>query len=300
MSTSLALLELTEEITSALDKKSTIGVFIDLKKAFDTIDHTLLLEKLRQYGVRGVANDWLSSYMENRLQYVSFGDTDSTLRNVICGVPQGSILGPKLFIPYINDICNVSPVLKFILFADDTNIFCSRSDIVQLSIIVSNELDKLSEWFAVNKLSLNLSKTNFMLFTNCRREQNVNISINTCEIDTVYKTKFLGVGLVIDSKLNWKDHVAMVKSRLLKSLAIMHKAKHLLDRRSGMILYFPLFLPYLSYCCEVWGNTYSSNIKKCVCIAKKAVRIVSLSVYVRKLIVVIFFAIILQNTFNIS
>ena len=194
----------------------------------------MLLEKLRHYGVRGVANDWLSSYLENRLQYVSFGDIDSTLRNVICGVPQGSILGPKLFILYINDICNVSPVLKFILFADDTNMFCSGRDIVQLSIIVSNELDKLKEWFAVNKLSLNLSKTNFMLLTNCRREQNVNISINNCEIEMVYKTKLLGV--VIDRKWNWKDHVAMVKSKLSKSMAIMHKAKHLLGRRSGMIL----------------------------------------------------------------
>ena len=143
------------------------------------------------------------------MQYVSFGDTDSILRNVICGVPHGSILGPKLFILYINDICNVSPVLKFILFADDTNIFCSGSDIVQLSIIVSNELDKLNEWFAVNKLSLNLSKTNFMLFTNSRRDQNVSIRIKNCEIDMVYKTKFLGA--MLDSKLNWKDHVAMVK-----------------------------------------------------------------------------------------
>ena len=132
------------------------------------------------------------------MQYVSFGDTDSTMRNVICGVPQGSILGPKLSILYINDICNVSPVLKFILFADDTNIFCSGSDIVKLSIIVSNELDKLNEWFAVNKLSLNLSKNNFMIFTNCRREHNVNISINNYEIDMVYKTKLLGV--VNDSK----------------------------------------------------------------------------------------------------
>ena len=176
------------------------------------------------------------------------------------------------FILYINDISNVSPVLKFILFADDTNIFCSGSDIVQLSIIVSNELDKLNEWFAVNKLSLNLSKTNFMLFTNSRRDQNISISINNCEIDMVYKTKFLGV--MIDSKLNWKDHVAMVKSKLSKSIAIMRKAIHLLDRRSGMILYFSLFLPYISYCCEVWGNTYSSNIKMCIYCKKKAVRIV--------------------------
>ena len=172
----------------------------------------MLLAKLRHYGVRVVANDWLSSYLDNRLQYVSFCDTDSTLRNVICGVPQGSVLGPKLFILYINYICNVSPVLKFILFADDTNIFSSGSDIVQLSIIVSNELDILNEWFAVNKLSLNLSKTNFMIFTNCRRDQHVNISIHNCEIDMVYKTKFLGV--LVDSKLNWKDHVAMVKSKL--------------------------------------------------------------------------------------
>ena len=152
--------------------------------------------------------------------------------------------GPEIVYMYVNDICNVSPVLELFPFADDTHIFCSGSDIVQLSIIVSNELNKLSEWFAVNKLSLNLSNTDFMLFTNCRREQNVNISINNCEIDMVYKTKFLGV--VIYSKLNLKDHVAIVKSKLSKSIAIMHKAKHLLDRRSGMILYLSLFLPYLS------------------------------------------------------
>ena len=116
---------------------------------------------------------------------------------------------------YVNDICIISPVLKFIIFADDTNLFCSESDNVQQSIIASNELDKLNEWFAVNKLSLNLSKTNFMLFTNCRRDQNVSISINNCEIDMVYKTKLLGV--MIDSKSNWKDHVAMVKSKLSKT-----------------------------------------------------------------------------------
>ena len=104
-----------------------------------------------------------------------------------------------------------------------------------------------------------------MLFTNCRRVQNVSISINNCEIDMVYKTKFLGV--MIDTQLNWKDHVAMFKSKLSKSIASMLKAKQVLDRRSGMILYFSLFLPY---CCEVWGNTYSSNIKNVYILQKKS------------------------------
>ena len=134
MSTSLALLELTEEITSDLyHKKCTIGVFIDLKKAFDTIDHGILLTKLNHYGIRGVANNWLTSYLYNRQQYVNINDHESDMANVVCGVPQGSILGPKLFILYINDICNTSSLLKFILFADDTTIFWSGSDITELS-----------------------------------------------------------------------------------------------------------------------------------------------------------------------
>ena len=134
MSTSLALSELTEEITSALDhKKCTIGVFIDLKKAFDTIDHGILLTKLNHYGIRGVANNWLTSYLYNIQQYVNINDHESDMANVVCGVPQGSILGPKLFILYINDICNTSSLLKFILFADDTTIFWSGRDLTELS-----------------------------------------------------------------------------------------------------------------------------------------------------------------------
>ena len=127
-STSMALLNypVTENITTALDpKKCTIGVFIDLKKPFDTIDHHLLLRKLEAYGIRGMANEWLKSYLHNRLQYVSIENNNSDLLNVICGVPQGSILGPKLVILYINDLCNITTLLKFNLFTDDTIISCS-------------------------------------------------------------------------------------------------------------------------------------------------------------------------------
>ena len=170
MSASLALMELTEEITTALyDKKVTVGVFIDLKKAFDTIYHNLLLKNWHIMGLEVLlANDWLASYSSNRKQYVSIDECNSDLLNILCGVPQGSILGPKRFVLYVNDICNISKILKFVLFADDTNIFCSGHDAMQLSRYIGNELDKLSVWFAVNKLILNVSKTHFMVFGNSK------------------------------------------------------------------------------------------------------------------------------------
>ena len=123
-STSVAIIDLIENISGMLGQRiSTIGIFIDLKKAFDTINHEILLKKLDFYGIRGIVNDWLCSYLSNRKQFVMLDNTESSLLNVICGVPQGSILGPKLFILYINDIVQVSDILKLIIFADDTNAF---------------------------------------------------------------------------------------------------------------------------------------------------------------------------------
>ena len=165
----------------------------------------MLLKKLAHYGVRGVANKWRASYLSNRKQYVSIDECNSDLLNVLCGVPQGSILGPKLFILYVNYICNISKILKFVLFADDTTIFCSGHDDMQLSRDLSNELDKLSVWFAVNKLILNVSKTNFMVFGNSKqRNTTLQFSIKNSKIKRVYVTKFLGI--LIDDRLNWKEH----------------------------------------------------------------------------------------------
>ena len=215
MSTSLAILELVENITTSIDDcKSTVGIFIDLKKAFDTVDHDILIKKLDHYGVRGVANRWICSYLMNRSQYVCINDTSSECMKVTCGVPQGSILGPALFILYINDTCNVSMLMKSIVFADDTNFFYSGDNLSQVCETVSTELDKLHSWFQVNKLSLNVAKTNFMIFGNKQCEDNHVVSINGMNIKRVYVTKFLG--LHIDSHLNWGEHINRIKSKISK------------------------------------------------------------------------------------
>ena len=176
-STYMALMDLVENICELIDKKKYVmGIFIDLKKAFDTIDHTILLDKLYHYGIRGISNDWVKSYLKNRKQFVQYDDAISDCKEIVCGVPQGSILGPKLFILYINDICNISELMKFVLFADDTNILCKHDNYLSLCDLVNTELIKLSKWFSVNKLSLNIRKTSYMLFGN----RHVNDAIQIC------------------------------------------------------------------------------------------------------------------------
>ena len=129
----------------------------------------------------------------NRYQYVTINGTNSDYMNVLCGVPQGSILGPILFILYINDMCNVFTLLKPIFFADDTNLFYSGKDIDELCSAVSIEFDKLCRWFQVNKLSLNTSKTNFMVFTNRSYDDTYTVCMNGLNLSRVFVTEFLGV-----------------------------------------------------------------------------------------------------------
>ena len=152
----------------------------------------------------------------------------------------------------------MSNILELILFADDTNILCTGDNFHTLCKTVCIELDKLNKWFSLNKLSLNVFKTNYMIFCNKKVPDNVNISINNIEIEQVFDTKFLGV--VIDHNFSWKEHIKKVSSKLSKPLAILYKAKHLLSKHCLYTLYCSLFLPYINYCSEIWGNTYVTNL----------------------------------------
>ena len=225
--TSHALIDLHKQLNKSI---SAIGVFIELKKVFDTIDHTLLLQKLNRYGIRGIANAWLDSCLKESSQYVFYNNKNSDQMNMCCGVPQGSILGPKLFILYINDMVNVSTIDKFIIFADDTNLFCTSKDIVSLSVTICNELMELEKGLALNKLPLNISITNHMIFCKGQVEQNIQISFGNKLINKVNETKFLW--FIIDDQLNWHDHIKQIVSKLHKNYYVIKRASRLLSTSS--------------------------------------------------------------------
>ena len=219
-SVSLALTEFVEKVTSAMDKShTTICVFIDLKKAFDTVDHNILLSKLQCSGVRGLALEWIKRYLSNRRQYVCYNNSNSEFKEIKCGVPQGTILGPLLFIFYTNDMCDVSKLLHIILFADDTKCFYSASNIDDVTNVVNNELKQLGLWFRANKLSLNVNKTNFIMFNNKKQSRtDVHIVLNGTNIEQVTNTNFLGV--TIDENLTWREHIKMVETKVSKKLCM--------------------------------------------------------------------------------
>ena len=192
-------------------------------------------------------------------------------------MPQGSILGPLLFLLYINDLCNVSKALDFILFADDTDIIFSHNDPNQLMEIVNNELTKLSSCFQANKLSMNIKKANFILFKAKQSKQKLDLhfSINGIEIDRVNEVLFLGV--ILDEHLSWKSQIQNVATKVSKSVGIIYKSSFCLNKTSLCTLYYSLVYPYLHYCANVCGSTYQSNLKRLINLQKRVIRIASRS-----------------------
>jgi len=213
----------------------------------------------------------------NRKQYVHYNGVDSDYKPITCGVPQGSILGPLLFILYINDIVNYSDILKFILFADDTNVFHSHKQMSELVKSVNYELEKLSEWFRSNKLSLNVQKTNYIIFTNKKIPEDDQLTLDGRKLERVVSTKFLGV--VIDERLNWAEHVNYISIKISKSLGVLGRVKHILSSSSLLMLYHTMIFPYLNYCNIIWGCAKPTVINKLTVLQKRAVRLVTRSSY---------------------
>ena len=276
LSTEMALLMAIDRITDAIDnKRHTIGLFLDLKKAFDTVNIPILLRKLETYGIRGNGLSWFKSYLSNRKQSVKYYDSISSALPVTIGVPQGSILGPLLFIIYINDMPNVLNSLYPIIFADDTTLFASGPNVEEVLECFAAELPLLVQWFSSNKLSLNLSKTQYIVFTTSPQVRGIdfNFKIGDALITRVNKTKFLGV--YIDDQLRWGCHIDHVSSKIRKSLGVLKKAGRLLSDDTLKTLYYTMVYPYFSYCNIVWGRASATLLKRLVSLQKRAIRIIA-------------------------
>ena len=235
-SAALALITLVDKISSALESgEFAIGLFLDFSKAFDTINYDILFMKMHHYGIRGCTLNWFKSYLSNRKQYVSYHNVCSSLKPIICGVPQGSILGPLLFLIYVNDIAFVSQSLFTVMFADDTNAIITHKNLSTLEEQCNSEMKKISNWVNANKLSLNVKKTQYMLFKGRKKiGSGPNIIVNGAKIDRTDQSKFLGV--IISDNLSWQPHIDYISKKISKSIGILYRLSKLVDKSTLMSL----------------------------------------------------------------
>ena len=239
-SAAMALITLVDRISMALENgEFTLGLFLDFSKAFDTINYEIMYMKLFHYGIRGCALDWFKSYLTNRKQYVYYNGVCSSSLPVICGVPQGSILGPLLFLIYVNDIAYVSDYLFTVMFADDTNALISHKSVIALEEICNNEIVKLLDWVNANKLSLNVKKTQYIIFKGKKTiVEERGIFVNNTRIQKTAQTKFLGV--IISESLSWHQHIAFISKKVSKSIGILYRLSNFFNKASLISLYYSL------------------------------------------------------------
>ena len=243
------------------------------------MSHDILLRKLEAYGIKNNVIRLIKSYLSDRKQYVQFSDGKSDVKGVLHGVPQGSILGPLFYIIYANDFSRASELLFTIMFADDTSVFIEGQSCENVCQLLNKELEKCDIWIKANKLTLNLKKkTHFMIFHRSRiKSEDVQITIRNENIKETNSIKFLGI--IVDNKLKWHEHIIYIKNKVSRAIGIIYKARKYANKQTVKQMYYTFAFPYLIYCCEIWRNTSHTYLDPLIKCQKKIIRIMTFSQY---------------------
>ena len=280
-STSQAVLSVTELLHSAISSnKYSIAMFLDLSKAFDTVDKNILIEKLSSYGLGENVIKLINNYMTERCMYIPNQYKSSNVKNINnldLGVPQGSTLGPLLFILYVNDIGDiVNDMSNVIMYADDTTIIVTDKNLKNAEKCANIVMRNMYNYFCTNKLSINAKKTKYMVFSpRVRKKENLDceILLNNKEVERVCVFKFLGV--MIDEDLNWRKHKLYISSKITRNIGILYKSRHILNYRELLNMYNSFILPYLLYCLPAWGGSITSKSDPIIKVQNRIIRVMT-------------------------
>ena len=263
------------------ERKVAVGVFLDLAKAFDSLDRKKLFTKLNYYGITGTALRWFESYLCDRRQYARYNGELSDEAVCNYGVPQGGILPSILFITYINDIVRcVGGGAELVMYADDTTVYASGASVEECTTKIIGALNNINEWMENNSLALNTQKSTYMVF---KRKQNRIVSVedsvrvNGTSLERVECMKFLGVTL--DENLLWNKHVNIINNKISKYVLIFYRLRNSLTFSSMKLMYDSLVLPNLTYCSSIWGGCYKTYVRTLEMLQRKIVRLISFSSY---------------------
>ena len=235
--------------------KTPTNLYLDFSKTFHTLVHSVLLHKCKHYGIDGLAYKLIESYLENRKQYVEFNAERSDIKSSKNRVPQGSILGPLLFLIYINDLSNASHVFDCLMYADDTTLFCCLEDITSINKqdVINEQLHRIHDWLTANGLKLNTTKSKYIMFR--KQNKNIrlfNIHINNINIESVQNFNFLGLHL--SSDMTWNFHINEVSKKISRNIGILKKLQLIVPNNILLTIYNTLILPHINDCLLSWDS----------------------------------------------
>ena len=273
-----ALTNMIDLWLNAIDNGQMVGVvLVDFKKAFDLVDHRILLNKLEIYGIKDEALLWFNTYLTNRKQQVTINNNKSDLKNISCGVPQGSILGPLLFLLFINDLPLYTNNVFTDLYADDTNLYDIQDSMEQIENNLQTALNNLHIWCKSNGMVLNSTKTKVMLVTTNQKRKRLNnnsldLKFNNENLNMISNDKILGV--FVDNNLTWSDHIKHLTKKIASSTWLLSKIKKFLSQDHRVQFYKSYIQPHIDFCNIVWGSSSEANKLRIFKLQKRACRVI--------------------------